>query len=132
MGEKDYIRRWIELAKDELKMAEDLMSVEFPVYKGVCLHCQQAVEKIMKGYVLTLGLEIVKTHDISKIGSQIFGQDESCENIIQRVVHFTDYSIRGRYPDDFEDIEDSEARQVLLLSHEVVAFFRIKIQGKLN
>ena len=57
-------RQWVAKASNDLLNADNnLRSAEIP-YDTVCFHCQQAVEKLLKGYLACLGQSPPVTHDL--------------------------------------------------------------------
>ncbi len=50
--QSEHARQWIEKARSDLLNADNnLASKEVP-YDTVCFHCQQAAEKLLKGYLV--------------------------------------------------------------------------------
>jgi HEPN domain-containing protein len=58
MDLKDLIRKWADKARDDLIVAETLFQNTHPkqIYIA-CYHCQQAVEKMLKCYLVYNNIE---------------------------------------------------------------------------
>lgn len=57
------IREWFDIAKRDLKDAE--MHLKEGSIEGAGIHLQQAIEKSLKGFLLSKGWKLVKTHNLS-------------------------------------------------------------------
>jgi HEPN domain-containing protein len=53
---KELINSWINKGEKDLLTAEHELSFPGAVTESVCFHCQQAVEKFLKAYLLHLGI----------------------------------------------------------------------------
>lgn len=62
--EPGYVDEWFEYARDDLEAARVLVETEqvHPIVAASQL--QQALEKALKGFLLSEGWELVKTHDL--------------------------------------------------------------------
>ena len=55
-------KEWIKIAKEDLQSAECLFAMS--LYRMVCYHAQQAVEKILKATLTEHEAEFSRTHNI--------------------------------------------------------------------
>lgn len=53
---------WIKIAEEELEAAEHLF--EASLYRMVCYHAQQAVEKILEAILTEKEIEFSRTHNV--------------------------------------------------------------------
>jgi HEPN domain-containing protein len=88
---------WILMADNDLYASEILMKDEYPLNNIVAFHCQQAIEKYLKAYLIEKNVSLVKTHDLIKLNGMIndmenLGIDEAKLLIINEV--YTE----SRYP----------------------------------
>lgn len=60
-------QRWLRYAEGDLLVAEHEMKVPSPVYHTVCFLCQSAAEKFLKGFLISRGWSLEKTHDIVEL-----------------------------------------------------------------
>ena len=58
---RDEARRWLAVADEDLGAAEALLAVEPPRPKSAAYHCQQAIEKLVKGLLVLAGVTFRKT-----------------------------------------------------------------------
>ena len=61
---KAYIKQWIKRANEDLLVVDKLTEFEIIATSSVCFHCQQAVEKYLKAFLISSGIDIKKTHNI--------------------------------------------------------------------
>jgi HEPN domain-containing protein len=54
--------RWLEFSRQDLVMAE--LALKEGIYNQVCFHCQQCVEKCLKGILANQGEKSPRTHSI--------------------------------------------------------------------
>ncbi len=64
MNRQDWVKLWIIKAENDIKAAEILIEQENAPTDVVCFHAQQAVEKLLKGYLTHRNVKFPKTHDI--------------------------------------------------------------------
>lgn len=86
---------WIKIAEEDLQAAEHLIKVS--LYRMVCYHAQQAVEKILKAILTEREIEFSRTHNILDL-----------QNAVKEVGHespldtedavFLNSVYRARYP----------------------------------
>jgi HEPN domain-containing protein len=57
--------KWLAFAQDDLRVAE--LCLENGVFSMACFHCQQAVEKLLKGYRVAIGHPYPKTHTLRQL-----------------------------------------------------------------
>lgn len=96
-----YIKQWLTKANDDLKIVEhelDLPEKEI-VKDAVCFHCQQAVEKYLKAFLIYHKTEVERTHDIEHLLDQCALIDKDFVNI--EVRELSSFGVDIRYPDDF-------------------------------
>ena len=63
-GKTEIINKWIEKADHDIGTAELIMQY-IPEYRDtISFHCQQAVEKYLKAYLIFIDLEVVRSHNL--------------------------------------------------------------------
>jgi HEPN domain-containing protein len=56
----DFIKQWIQKANEDLFVVNKLTEYEIIATSSVCFHCQQAVEKFLKAFLIANGVEIIR------------------------------------------------------------------------
>lgn len=92
---KNAAQEWLSPAKEELNMANYLLSGGF--FKGACYHAQQSIEKAIKAGLLQKGWELEKTHSLARLIA--IGRDYKVRlPLSDDETVFIDKIYRGRYP----------------------------------
>lgn len=60
----DRARLWMRKAENDLLAADNNLASRHIPCDVVCFHCQQAAEKLLKGLLLSLGAQPLRTHDL--------------------------------------------------------------------
>jgi len=66
---KKETQEWFKIAREDLQAAEHLFDKD--LYRMVCYHSQQAVEKVCKAILVEKGIEVPRTHNIFDLVSAI-------------------------------------------------------------
>jgi HEPN domain-containing protein len=108
-------REWLRYAKGDLAVAEREMKSDSPVYPTICFLCQSAAEKFLKGFLISKGWVLEKTHDIVELLEFCSDHDKELGNMITEGSILNEYIIAGRYPGDiaFEGIGRRQAEEAL-------------------
>ena len=65
MQHKEEVKQWINLADNDLALAEHTSKTMWPVpHEIVCFHCQQFAEKYLKAFLVSKGQEPPYIHDL--------------------------------------------------------------------
>jgi HEPN domain-containing protein len=60
---KKQVEDWLSLADKDLYAAEIIIRDDYPLTNIVAFHCQQAIEKYLKAYLIEKDVSLIKTHD---------------------------------------------------------------------
>ncbi|MEW5768084.1 MAG: HEPN domain-containing protein [bacterium] len=91
-----YPEDWFKMGAKELKRAENLL--EFDDLEGAGFNIQQAIEKYLKGYLLSKGWKLRRIHELETLLNEVVGYEPSFEEFRQECLKITDYYIEERYP----------------------------------
>jgi HEPN domain-containing protein len=102
---KKQVKDWILLADNDLSAAEIISKDDDLLTNIIAFHCQQAIEKYLKAYLIENDITILKTHDLIKLNDMTkeikdLGIDEKKLIIINEVY------IESRYPGDLGLLPD--------------------------
>jgi HEPN domain-containing protein len=115
---------WLDSTQEDF----DIISLgsQVPLLASTCYHCGQAVEKILKAYLIAKENNLTKTHDLDALlekcetHSPDFGQfKKNCENI-------TAYATI-RYPPR-KNLTKQEMEETIEDTHEIVNFTMSKLK----
>lgn len=125
----EHLKKWIQLADLDLKSAKDLLNTDEPVTTAICFHCQQAVEKYLKAFLIYNQKEISKTHDISLLINECVKIDTEFKILCELEIDtLTFYAVEVRYPDDFYIPDIQEAKKAIQLAERTREFVLEKMR----
>lgn len=125
-------RAWLDKSQMDLRAARNSLGAAPPLLEDVLFHCQQAVEKVLKGFLTWHDRPFRKTHDLAVIGRQCIELDSSLEPLCRRAERLTVYAWFFRYPGESEEPVEEEARQALALAQEVYDTIRARLPENLR
>lgn len=95
------VANWLRKADHDLGTAK--AAAEKLYYDTGCYHCQQAVEKSIKAYVIYKNRDFARTHDLEKLCNDAAIIDGRWNDHLIAVSSLTQFNVIGRYPTDEED-----------------------------
>jgi len=90
---------WLKKAETDLKSAKVLLNNKEPLLDTSVYHCQQCVEKTLKGFLSFHKQNILKTHDLSTLVGLCCDIEPELELIRTKAEELNPYSTMYRYPD---------------------------------
>ncbi|MEA3325226.1 MAG: HEPN domain-containing protein [Euryarchaeota archaeon] len=124
---KELIDSWIDKAEKDLLSAKHELSFPDAVTETVCFHCQQAVEKYLKAYLVFLGISFTKTHEIGELITKCEDKDNEIVVLKEEADELTDYAVVVRYPDDWFVPDLEEAKEAFEIANKIREFVLKKI-----
>lgn len=94
---KAYITTWLDKAGQDLISAQRLLEIEPAILDNACFHCQQAIEKSLKAFLIYHGTDIERTLNVIFLLSQCAGFDPVFASVDP--LNINAYAVQGRYPD---------------------------------
>ncbi|MGA2296189.1 MAG: HEPN domain-containing protein [FCB group bacterium] len=115
---KEIVQKWLIKAGNDFKTAEQGFKAEEIITDTICFHCQQAVEKYLKAYLVSKNISPEKIHKIELLLEQCIKIDPSFEEL-NGIEILTEYAVELRYPDDFIIPSLEEAEEAFKLARKV-------------
>jgi len=122
---EDFIKQWLLKANEDLLVVNKLTEDEILATSSVCFHCQQAVEKFLKAFLIANGVEIRKTHNIEYLLSECADFDCDFANIDPK--ELSDFGVDTRYPGDMFVPDNDETLEYKNLAFEIKELVELKI-----
>ncbi len=117
--EKEYLKQWLYRANEDISVVDALSNQQTEFYTStICFHCQQAVEKFFKAFLVYNKVEFPKTHDVDFLLIKC----KQINNIDFEYIELKDLSDFGvdiRYPDDFYIPDLSETNQYIEIAKSI-------------
>jgi len=116
------VDEWLLIAYDDLDTASFLFEHKHPQpLEIICYHCQQSVEKSLKAYLVSRGVEAPKLHDCAKICALCIQEDDTFDVLYHDCIELTLYATNTRYPSRME-LEEQNATAALKKAAAIYAF----------
>lgn len=132
MGKKEVIdnlvNKWISIAERDSLTAKQGLDAETIITDTICFHCQQAVEKYLKAFLVKHQVEFTKTHSIMTLLNLCSIVDQSFSEELAEVDYLTDYAVEIRYPDEWYEPTIEEAMQAFQMALKVKGFVLDKLK----
>lgn len=101
-------RRWWAVAAEDLRVARACIAMNPPSPGNAAYHCQQAVEKVMKGLLVAAGVGFRKVHDLDELANAATPLYPALATDLDRCRPFTSWATEYRYPPEDESPPPSE------------------------
>jgi len=116
----DEIREWFQVTEDDIISAQILLNHDPPVINTACFHCQQAIEKALKAFLVWKGQSFEKIHDIGYLLDLCKNYGLSLNFLNKdKAETITSYAAEIRYPSAGPEITIDEAREALDIANNV-------------
>ena len=110
---------WIDSAQEDL-IAAEILIYKPRCYKLVAFHCQQALEKSLKGYILFKDNRLLDGHNLLWLCKQAAKNDKDFIEFLDECALINHCYIDTRYPSDlFFEINEKQIRKIFIATKEV-------------
>lgn len=122
------IKEWYRKAEEDLISAEVLLDakkerLEF-VTATIGFHCQQCVEKCLKGFLIQQQKEFRKSHDIIYLLNLTKEIDDRFEFLREAALLLNEFAVNGRYTGYYEEFTLEEAKESYAISKQCLSTFK--------
>ena len=119
----DLVREWYKFSMTDLATAKHLNDTMRPKpLEIICYHCQQAAEKMLKGFLVSNGIIPPKTHDLHQLRNDCTEINNAFDELYDICAFLTQYSSQPRYPNEIE-ISEIDVERALKAAQEMIEFF---------
>jgi HEPN domain-containing protein len=123
----EIIISWISKADHDLGSAI-IIHRHLPEYKDtIAFHCQQAVEKYLKSYLIFLDIEFKRQHDLVYLAELINRKDEVTKELFDNLSELEDYAVEVRYPDLNIELTQEEIVNSINIAKDIRKFITNKM-----
>jgi HEPN domain-containing protein len=121
-------KEWFDMARKDLRGAEILL--EHGADMGlVCFHCQQAIEKYLKGFLIKASGALQQGHNLVKLCKKAAVYHRDLDKFTKDLAFVNTFYIETRYPaEDPLILSDEDAEECLRITKEVIK----KIESIMN
>lgn len=112
---------WMARAREDLRAADVGLAAHPPLLADASFHCQQAVEKALKGLLALHDEPFRKTHNIDELAAACVEHEPSLALVLNEGAGLTEYAWRFRYPGQEFEPDRAEVDDALDIARRVVA-----------
>ena len=116
---REMVQEWLCQANEDFGLVEHLVSQNARYLRAVAFHAQQAAEKYLKAFLVHCQCEFPKTHDIDEILDLVATVDKPLAESLREATDLSPYAVDTRYPGDFPDVSEDDAKRGLSLARAV-------------
>ncbi len=113
------VRAWFQKASNDLRGAEIDLAADPPLIEDALFHCQQTVEKSMKGFLTAHERMFRKTHDLDELGRACTAIDPTISPLVDMARDLTVFAWEFRYLEAAEVPSTEEAHNALTTARSV-------------
>jgi HEPN domain-containing protein len=119
MKNLDLAKQWIVKADHDLGTAK-ITYLHIPEYMDtVTFHCQQAVEKYLKAYLVYLKIEFKFTHDSVYLLDLVCTNDKELASCYEKIAELESYAVEVRYPNEMIFLSKEKVEQAISTATEI-------------
>ncbi len=119
-----FYHKWLSNSLSDLRAAKVLLTYNEDL-EIVAFHCQQCIEKALKGYLLFKTGRHFDGHNITFLCKQAMVQDVQFTEFLPDTVGLNNLYIETRYPSDIaEELTEYDVSQLLSLAERIFSVIR--------
>lgn len=112
---------WLAKARIDLRAARADPNTSPPITSDALFHCQQAVEKALKGFLAAKDRPLQKTHDLESLGQLVLSIAPSVRDVVPVTYSLSIYASEFRYPGELPEPDLSTAEAGVEIAARAVA-----------
>jgi uncharacterized protein len=94
------VERWLRVAERDRETVLACMAGDPPLYDSAAFHCQQAVEKLLKGFLTLAGRRGGKTHSLEQLGRLAHASFPDIAELVAKARGWSMWAWVYRYPEE--------------------------------
>jgi HEPN domain-containing protein len=115
---------WLNFAEADFDSAKILNDAHRKHNEIICYHCQQAVEKYLKGFLCYSGLIPPKIHVLETLCALCSNFNPAFNEIAKDCAYLSQFAVHARYPFEMTT-SDLNTEKALKISEKIRNFFPI-------
>jgi uncharacterized protein len=92
------VEGWLEAAAEDRRMAAAGLALDPPARGAAAFHCQQAIEKLLKGFLMLAGKRSRKTHSPGQLGAAAQESFPEISDLVAAARDWSRWAVDFRYP----------------------------------
>lgn len=123
-------RTWLAKAENDFLNIENNLAAERVPWDTVCFHAQQAVEKLLKAFLVFHDRIPPRNHDVLALLASCVEIDSTLSGLKADCNGLTYYATTGRYPGDLYEPDEKDARDAVSASHRTRSAIMERLPGR--
>jgi len=123
MADSIRYKDWYEKAKKDLQSSQILFKHDGD-YAIIAFHCQQAIEKILKGYILKHTGNLTEGHSLVYLckTASVIENDHDLKKYLKDCAFVNQFYIETRYPSEiFIELDKDEIIECISIAEEILS-----------
>jgi HEPN domain-containing protein len=126
-NKKIILERWFRKGDEDELNAASILKHRDGTPSVVCFLSQQLAEKYLKSMLIFYDQEVMKIHDLARLGSVVAEFDRDIENLMDDLELLNEYYIETRYVGNFPDFSWEDAMEAFDAAGRIKKFILEKI-----
>jgi len=110
-AKRSLVHNWLMKSRRDLLSAKRLARGKEPYFDTAIYHCQQSVEKAVKGWLVYHDQSFEKTHDLRLLVTQASEVDSKFKGWLDIAVQVAPYATAYRYPGEILEPTEEEYKE---------------------
>jgi HEPN domain-containing protein len=107
------VLEWLEIADRDQRTARICLTADPPLRDVAAHHCQQVMEKLLKGFLVRSSTDFGKTHDLDELGQSVLAVFPSVAPLVTPAGAWTAWGVDYRYPGETGPLPEPEAAELI-------------------
>ena len=129
MSNPDDPRSWVAKADNDLLNVRNNLSAEQVPWDTVCFHAQQAAEKMLKGFLVSRGQAVSRTHDLVALLADAIAAGGALEELEGDCRSLSSFAVMLRYPGTADEPSERDARQAVAAAERICERVRALLES---
>jgi HEPN domain-containing protein len=112
---------WLAKARIDLRAARADLNASPPITSDALFHCQQAVEKALKGFLAANEKPLKRIHDLESLGQLVLSVAPALRDVISGAYSLSIYASEFRYPGESPEPDLTTAEAGIEIAFGAVA-----------
>lgn len=125
-------KEWFYQADHDLGSAKIIFQHIPSYFEIIAFHCQQAVEKYIKGILVFYDLEFKKTHDLVFLLDLLADKTDVSEELYSKALSLEGFGVDIRYPNHKIHLTKEELENTIKIAEEFREFIKMKFDFNID
>lgn len=92
------VQQWVSNAREDLQLAQEILTANRPYYRAAVYHCQQGAEFILKGFLVLHDQDPGTSHNIRTLAERVKAIRLELAASLKEADYLTQFNQTYRYP----------------------------------